>query len=77
MNEFDEMNVSQTIEQRMPKLEWLSIDFWWCMKVDGSDEWDGLTIVLKSKSLKKAYIPKQMLPHLELDCPSLDELNCY
>ena len=63
--------LSQTIEQRMPKLEYVYLEFW-CMDEDGSNQRDVLTFVLKSKSLKEAYIRKQVLLHHELDCPSLE-----
>ena len=56
--------LSQTIERRMSKLHTLSIDF-----PERSDE---LAFVLKSESLKKAYISDNMLSVIVLDCPSLE-----
>eukprot|EP00554_Chaetoceros_debilis_P010997 CAMPEP_0194108558 /NCGR_PEP_ID=MMETSP0150-20130528/8231_1 /TAXON_ID=122233 /ORGANISM="Chaetoceros debilis, Strain MM31A-1" /LENGTH=630 /DNA_ID=CAMNT_0038797285 /DNA_START=158 /DNA_END=2047 /DNA_ORIENTATION=+ len=51
--------LSQTIKQRMPKLEFFELYF--CFS---PDDWDELAFVLKSKSLKKAYMPEELLANL-------------
>mmetsp|Transcript_15798 Transcript_15798/g.23016 ORF Transcript_15798/g.23016 Transcript_15798/m.23016 type:complete len:186 (-) Transcript_15798:1300-1857(-) len=59
----------QNIEQRMPALESFKFDY------QPMHDWDELTFVLKSKSLKKVYISDRMLDPFEFDCPALEELN--
>jgi len=61
--------LSQTIEQRLPKLKSLDLDF---LCID--DEWDGSTFVLKSKSLQKADMqPTEIMAGV--DCLLLKALN--
>ncbi len=59
--------LSQTIQQRMPKLEDLSVCF--------ESRTDELAFVLKSESLKKSLLSENMLSDIELGCPLLETLN--
>jgi len=61
--------LSQTIEQRMPKLENFGLEF-----MHRTEE---MAFVLKSESLKTATIlsNEQEFSDIQLDCPSLEKLN--